>query len=88
MRHTLCWTLYIVCDIFDVPKVSEIGYYFRCRNKIMFQNYWGFGLFPSSGILETRKYDVSETVCFRLQPRREDTQLGPSERANLDHWTF
>jgi hypothetical protein len=25
------------------------------------QNYWVFGLFPSSGILETRKQDVSET---------------------------
>jgi hypothetical protein len=28
------------------------------------QNYWGFfffGLFPSSGILETTKHDVSET---------------------------
>jgi hypothetical protein len=25
------------------------------------QNYWGFGLFPSSGILGTSKHDVSET---------------------------
>jgi hypothetical protein len=25
------------------------------------QNYWDFGLFPSSGILGTRKHDVSET---------------------------
>jgi hypothetical protein len=25
------------------------------------QNYWVFGLFPSSGILGTRKYDVSVT---------------------------
>jgi hypothetical protein len=25
------------------------------------QNYWVFGPFPSSGILETRKHDVSET---------------------------
>jgi hypothetical protein len=25
------------------------------------QNYWVFGLFPSSGILGTRKHDVSET---------------------------
>jgi hypothetical protein len=24
-------------------------------------NYWGFGLFPMSGILGTRKHDVSET---------------------------
>jgi hypothetical protein len=26
------------------------------------QNYWFFGLFPSSSILGTRKHDVSETV--------------------------
>jgi hypothetical protein len=25
------------------------------------QNYWVFGLFPSSGVLGTRKHDVSET---------------------------
>jgi hypothetical protein len=25
------------------------------------QNYWVFGLFPSSGIVGTRKHDVSET---------------------------
>jgi hypothetical protein len=25
------------------------------------QNYWIFGLFPSSGILETRKHDVLVT---------------------------
>jgi hypothetical protein len=25
------------------------------------QNYWVLGLFPSSGILENRKHDVSET---------------------------
>jgi hypothetical protein len=30
------------------------------ENKIT-NNYWVFGLFPSSSILETRKHDVSET---------------------------
>jgi hypothetical protein len=25
------------------------------------QNYWGFGLFPSSGILENRKHEVPES---------------------------
>jgi hypothetical protein len=42
------------------------------------QNYWVFGLFPSSGILETRKYYVSETGSISV--RRcggEDTHLGP-----------
>jgi hypothetical protein len=52
------------------------------------QNYWGFGLFPSSGILPNRGYDVSETgsvSVFRLE-RKTHTQLGPLERANLNHW--
>jgi hypothetical protein len=30
-------------------------------NKSYYWNYWVFGLFPSPGILETRKYGVSET---------------------------
>jgi hypothetical protein len=36
------------------------------------QNYWGFGLYPSSGILESRKHEVSET-CFLPQVRGGDT---------------
>jgi hypothetical protein len=32
-----------------------------CSNMSLFQNYWVFGLFPSSGILENRKHDFSET---------------------------
>jgi hypothetical protein len=37
------------------------------------QNYWGFGLFPSSGILETRKQGFGDWLCFRPQVRGEDT---------------
>jgi hypothetical protein len=49
------------------------------------QNYWGFGLFPSSGILKNRTHDVSETGFVCPQVRGEDTsQLGPLERANLN----
>jgi hypothetical protein len=54
------------------------------------QIYWVFGLFPSSGILETGKHDVSETGCVSvLRCGGEDTysQLGPLDRANLNHWT-
>jgi hypothetical protein len=32
------------------------------------QNYWYFGLFPSSGILENRKHDVSETGSVSKMP--------------------
>jgi hypothetical protein len=37
------------------------------------QNSWVFGLCPSSGILETKKHNVSETGCFCPQMRGEDT---------------
>jgi hypothetical protein len=55
------------------------------------QNYWVSGLCPSSGILETRKHNVSETGSIPA-PRcggGEETpiQLGPLERANINHWT-
>jgi hypothetical protein len=45
------------------------------------QNYWGFGLFPSSGILENRKHDVSETgsvsetPCFLFSRIPDDEKL-------------
>jgi hypothetical protein len=53
-------------------------------------NYWGFGLCPSSLILEIRKHSVSETGCvFILRWRgRKPTLFGPLERANLNHWFF
>jgi hypothetical protein len=44
------------------------------------QNYWVFGLFPSSGILENRKHDVSETgsvSVLRWRGEKTPTQLGP-----------
>jgi hypothetical protein len=38
------------------------------------QNYWIFLLLPSSGILETRKHDVSESgSVFRPQVSGENT---------------
>jgi hypothetical protein len=54
------------------------------------QNYWVFALFPSSGILETIKHDVSETGSVSVlgwEGRKTPTQLGPLEGANLNHWT-
>jgi hypothetical protein len=49
------------------------------------QNYWVFGLFPSSGIPKTRKHDVSETgsVSVLSVGGKIPTQLGPLDRANL-----
>jgi hypothetical protein len=46
------------------------------------QNYWALGLFPSSGILGTRKHDVSETGSVSVLRFRgkTPTQLGPLDR--------
>jgi hypothetical protein len=33
------------------------------------QNYWVFGRFPSSGILEDRKRRFGNWICFRPQVR-------------------
>jgi hypothetical protein len=46
-------------------------------------NYWVFGLFPSSGIVETRQHDVSETGCVSVLRcgGKIATQLRPFYRA-------
>jgi hypothetical protein len=53
------------------------------------QNYWVFGLNPSSGILKTREHNISENgpVSVLRRGRRHRTLLGPLERATLNHWT-
>jgi hypothetical protein len=35
------------------------------------QNYWVFGLFPSSSILKTRKHDVSEEDTYSVGSLRK-----------------
>jgi hypothetical protein len=68
-----------------VWEIDSKGFWRRCIT----QNYWVFGLFPSSGILENRKHDVSETgsvSVLRWRREKTPTQLGPLERANLSHW--
>jgi hypothetical protein len=42
-------------------KMVGNGDWITILNYTIVQNYWGFGLLPSSGILGTRKHDVSET---------------------------
>jgi hypothetical protein len=45
--------------------------YLNVLPSIYSQNYWVFGLFPSSGILERRKHDLLETICFYSHLRTE-----------------
>jgi hypothetical protein len=54
---------------------------FRAARDI--QNFWVFGLLPSSGILETKIHDVSETgsVSVLRWKGETPTELGPLERA-------
>jgi hypothetical protein len=52
------------------------------------QNYWGFGLLLSSGVLGSRNTTFRELDLFPFSGEGEKTpiQLGPIERANLNHW--
>jgi hypothetical protein len=56
------------------------------------QNYWVFGLFPLSSILETRKHNISESGPVSiLWWGGTATQLGPLERVKLflrDRWVI
>jgi hypothetical protein len=55
------------------------------------QNYWDFGLSPSSGILGNRKHDVSETgsvSVLRCGGGETSTQLGPLDKANLNQGLY
>jgi hypothetical protein len=53
------------------------------------QNYWVFGLSPSSGIPGNRKHDVSETGSISvLRYGGESTySVGSLDKANLNRWT-
>jgi hypothetical protein len=55
------------------------------------QNYWASRLCPSSGILDTRKQRFGNWIYFCPQVKgggETPTQLGPLERANINHRTF
>jgi hypothetical protein len=50
------------------------------------QNYWGFGLYSLSNILETRKQRFGNWICFRPQVRgKTHNQSVSLERANPHH---
>jgi hypothetical protein len=56
-------------------------------------SYWAcFGPYPSSCMWKTKKsHNVSETgsvSVFRWMGQDKPTQLGPLERASLNHWIF
>jgi hypothetical protein len=61
----------------------------KSLSAIRTQNYWVFGLFPSSGILETTKHNVSETgsVSVLRCGWKTSSQVGPLGRVNLNHRT-
>jgi hypothetical protein len=80
--------------LLKINTVREI--LIRCRHVWLYirfnwnvKNYRVFVLCPSSGIIETREHNVSETASVSvLRWEGEGTYfLGPLERANLNHWT-
>jgi hypothetical protein len=62
--------------------VKSIKFHLNPISVSWVQNYWNFGLFPSSGIIGTRKHDVSETGSVSVLRCRgkTPTQLRPN------HW--
>jgi hypothetical protein len=52
---------------------------------VVLQNDWVFGLFPSSGILGTRKHDISENWIFSVLRCRGDTYSLGSLRHSYPH---
>jgi hypothetical protein len=70
-----------VTKLFRCPQLYNTS---KCT-----QNYWVFGLCPSSGNLETIKQNVLELDLFQSSGERETpTLLGPLERAHLNHLPF
>jgi hypothetical protein len=87
-EHTRLTTGYISFLYRSCPRPEQCSLAWMYKERIW--NYWVFGLFPSSGILGTRKNDVSETgsvSVLRCVGRKTPTQLGPLDRASLYHWT-
>jgi hypothetical protein len=60
----------------------------KARGKDTSQNCWVFGFCPPSGIVKTRKHNVSGigSVSVFRWGAKAPTLLGPLERANVNHW--
>jgi hypothetical protein len=55
------------------------------------QDYWVFGLCPSSGILKTKKITMFRKLNLFASSGEwweTPTLLGPLERANINHWAI
>jgi hypothetical protein len=59
--HTAVWTCMISLSVGSISDIPGLAGHHQHIAERKLQNYWVFGLFPSSGILETRKHDISET---------------------------
>jgi hypothetical protein len=91
MMLQLDWWWLVKTGMYDSRKQG-------CRNRKLvaqfvttqrIQNYRVSGLCPSSGILNTRKHNVSKTGPVSVLGWGEGTPilLGSLERANLNHWS-
>jgi hypothetical protein len=77
---------FIVCleILFSIICCTRGSHFFSQTVTVSFevlrctQNYWDFGLFPSSGVLGSRR-----TTFRKLEGREKTPQLGPLQRANL-----
>jgi hypothetical protein len=69
-------------------QVDSKGVWWWCIT-LRITAFFFFKFCPSSGILENRKHNVSETGSVSVHRWRGEAtySLGPLDRANLNHWT-
>jgi hypothetical protein len=99
MVHNIRKMFKVVTMVYNIRKMFKVVtmvYNIRKMFKVVtmvynIQNQWVSGICLSSGILNTRKHNVSETgsvrFSFRVRGGRH-TPLGPLERANPNHQTL
>jgi hypothetical protein len=70
-------------------KLYRVYFVFRLKFEPNSLQLLGFWTFPSSGILDTRKYDFSEagSVSVLRWGGEDFYSVGSLERTNLSHWT-
>jgi hypothetical protein len=95
-KHRLQQMLQMISDVISrLHQTCLIFIWFHISKSLKSyckQSYWDcFGLYPSSCMWKTNKsHNVSETgsvSVLRWMGQDKPTQLGPLERASLNHWT-
>jgi hypothetical protein len=70
----------------QVNMIYNVEWVIRQDTELL--GFWAFSIVRNSREYKTRRF--GNWICFRPQVKGEKTptQLGPLERANLNHWTI